>query len=188
MTQLFERAGRLVYVMGPSGAGKDTLISYARERVTPGRIAFAHRYITRAAESGGENHVALTEPEFFARQEAGLFALAWHSHGFNYAIGSELDLWLARGLVAVVNGARIAWPQAQERYSGLRGVLIDAPLELRANRLARRGREDEAAIRTRLQRNINLPAREGILAVENAGSIEKAGETFIRMLDEIARS
>jgi ribose 1,5-bisphosphokinase len=69
----------LIYVMGPSGSGKDSLLGYARERVRDLPVAFAHRYITRPVSAGGENHVALTRPEFRIRQRAGLFALDWES-------------------------------------------------------------------------------------------------------------
>jgi ribose 1,5-bisphosphokinase len=101
-------SGRLVAVMGPSGAGKDALIAYARPRLDPARIMLGHRYITRPADAGGENHVRLSPAEFAARRAAGLFALSWESHGLGYAIGGELDLWLGRGLVVVVNIARAA--------------------------------------------------------------------------------
>ncbi|HKQ31163.1 MAG TPA: DUF1045 domain-containing protein, partial [Burkholderiales bacterium] len=75
-------AGRLFYVVGPSGAGKDSLLHYVKERLGDHRsIAFAHRYITRAADAGGENHVALDEAEFARRESAGAFAMHWDSHG-----------------------------------------------------------------------------------------------------------
>ena len=53
----------LVYVMGPSGAGKDSVLDRARTMLSvEAPVAFAHRYITRPADIGGENHVALTAP------------------------------------------------------------------------------------------------------------------------------
>src|SRR5690349_12136372 len=69
----------LVYVMGPSGAGKDTLLRYAREQLASEPVAFAHRYITRPATAGDENHVALSVPEFRARKQHGLFAMDWEA-------------------------------------------------------------------------------------------------------------
>ena len=79
--------GRLIAVMGPSGAGKDALIAYARAKSDPAQVIVAHRYITRPAGAGGENHVALSAAEFAARRAAGLFALAWESHGLAYGVG-----------------------------------------------------------------------------------------------------
>jgi ribose 1,5-bisphosphokinase len=148
--------------MGPSGAGKDTLLRFARGRVDPAGVVFAHRYITRAAAADGENHVELSDREFASRQSAGLFALQWASHGFNYAIGAEVNLWLARGLVVVASGSRAAWSEARVRYPNIIGILIDAPMELRARRLATRGRENEPAIRERLAREVQTPPCDGI--------------------------
>lgn len=179
----------LVYVMGPSGAGKDTLIAYARSRVDPARIVFAHRYITRPADGSGENHVALSAAEFAARRAAGLFALSWESHGFAYALGAELDLWRERGAIVVASGARGAWPQAVQRYPDALGVLVDAPAEIRAQRLAARSREDEAAIRGRLLREVPLSEQaERVLRLHNSGPIARAGDAFVRLLVAAAKA
>jgi ribose 1,5-bisphosphokinase len=88
--------GRLIYVMGPSGAGKDSLLDFARNRLQAEPILFAHRYITRPS-GNGEAHVELSVEEFEARSTLGLFALEWSSHGLRYGIGIELDAWLERG-------------------------------------------------------------------------------------------
>ena len=46
--------GRLVYVAGPSGAGKDSVIEFARQHLPPGaKVRFAQRTITRPADTGG---------------------------------------------------------------------------------------------------------------------------------------
>ena len=67
--------GPLVYVMGPSGAGKDSVMGRARALLpADAPVVFAHRYITRPAETGGENHVALSAAEFALRRTHGLFA------------------------------------------------------------------------------------------------------------------
>lgn len=175
-------AGRLVCVMGPSGAGKDTLIAYARARSDPTRVLFAHRYITRPTEAGGENHVALTAAEFAARRAAGLFALAWESHGYAYGIGSELDLWLAAGFTVVANIARAAWSDAARRYPGLSGVLVTAAPAVLAERLAARGREDAAAIAERLKREVTLPEDPAIHRLDNSGDLAVAGEALLRLI------
>jgi ribose 1,5-bisphosphokinase len=180
-----KRQGCLVHVMGPSGAGKDALIDYARTRVDPAAVIFSHRFITRPAEAGGENHIALSEAGFAARREAGLFALTWQSHGFWYGIGTEIDLWLDRGFVVVVSGSRAAWPQAKARYPNLLGLLIDAPAEIRAERLAARKREDELAIRARLEREVPLPLK-GMYRLCNDGPIAAAGEELVKFLQNAA--
>ena len=48
--------------MGPSGSGKDSLLSALRQREHP-QLLVAHRYITRAANAAVA-HIALSEQEF----------------------------------------------------------------------------------------------------------------------------
>ena len=51
--------GRLIWLMGPSGSGKDSLLSALRQR-EHSQLLVAHRYITRDANAGSENHIALS--------------------------------------------------------------------------------------------------------------------------------
>lgn len=176
------RGGRFVCVMGPSGVGKDALIAYARPRCDPARVIFAHRYVTRAAEAGGENHVALSPAEFAARAAAGLFALSWESHGLRYALGVEIDLWRDRGFIVVANLARDAWSAARQRYPDILGVLVQAPPAILAQRLAARGREDAAAIAERLAHEVALPDDPAIRRLDNSGALAVAGEALVRLL------
>ena len=146
-------SGVLLYVIGASGSGKDSLMSHARFKLAQdANVVFAHRYITRPSDAGGENHVALSEDEFESRVKQKLFPLHWHSHGLRYGIGCELNHWLAKGLTVVLNGSRAYLHEASRRYSELVPVLIEvSPAVLRA-RLQGRGRESEADIESRLQR------------------------------------
>jgi len=176
--------GRLFYVMGPSGAGKDTLLSFARERLRGSRVLFAHRYITRHAAAGGENHVHLTPEEFDARARLDLFALHWSSHGLHYGIGIEIEAWMARGFTVVVNGSREYLPQAIERFPALGAIHIDAQAEILAARLAARGRETIDEVRARLARRVPLvvPPRVALTTIDNSGALETAGEALVEAL------
>ncbi|MGC2855393.1 phosphonate metabolism protein/1,5-bisphosphokinase (PRPP-forming) PhnN [Novispirillum sp. DQ9] len=169
-------SGRLIYVMGPSGAGKDTLLAGLRATLPAGAaVTFAHRYITRPADAGGENHVALSAAEFALRLERGLFALHWDSHGLRYGIGREIDLWMAAGLTVVVNGSRGAMDEALLAYPDMRPVAITAdPAVLRA-RLEARGRETAAEIAERLARAAAFPLDHPAIArVDNSGAVADA--------------
>ncbi|EKV30944.1 Guanylate kinase [Caenispirillum salinarum AK4] len=175
---------RLIYVVGPSGAGKDTLIACARVAVD-GRlpVAFAHRYITRPADAGGESHVALTEAEYAERLGRGLFAMAWDSHGLRYAIGREIDLWLDAGMTVVVNGSRAWLPRALALYPHLVPVVLTvAPDELR-RRLIARGREAPEQIEARLARaaafQVDAPSA---VVIDNSGPIDQAVEALLTVL------
>ena len=107
--------GKLIWLMGPSGSGKDSLLAELRLREQT-QLLVAHRYITRDASAGSENHIALSEREFFTRAGQNLLALSWHANGLYYGVGIEIDLWLHAGFDVVVNGSRAHLPQARARY------------------------------------------------------------------------
>ncbi|MCC4265209.1 ribose 1,5-bisphosphokinase [Oceanimonas baumannii] len=177
-----QRPGRLFYVMGPSGAGKDSFMQLVRARL-PGELLVAHRYITRAAFAGGENHVELSLPEFQRRCELGLFALHWQANGHCYGLGCELDSWLASGLDVMVNGSRASLPRAQARFGEcLVPVLVTVDAETLASRLRARGRESEDEIQRRLVRALahgqGLP--DSVWLLDNSGSLQLTLQQFER--------
>ncbi|WP_321934077.1 MULTISPECIES: phosphonate metabolism protein/1,5-bisphosphokinase (PRPP-forming) PhnN [unclassified Paraburkholderia] len=179
--------GGLIYVMGPSGAGKDTLLRYARERLSGQDVVFAHRYITRE-DSGGENHVALTETEFEARSQRGLFALQWRSHALHYGVGVEIDQWMTLGCTVVVNGSRAYAGEAFERYPRMTLVHIEAAQHVLAARLASRARETPEQVAARLARRapFEVPAGAAFARIDNSGHLEEAGEAFVELVRQAA--
>ena len=177
--------GRLVYVVGPSGSGKDSLLDWARARIGADvPVVFAHRYITRPEGAGWENYVGLTDGEFALRLAHGLFAMHWASHSRRYGIGIEIDQWLARGLDVVVSGSRAYLPEALARHPDLALVWVTAPVEMLRERLQRRGRESAAEIAARLERGVALgvPPRSPTMTVANDGPIERAGAALLAWL------
>jgi ribose 1,5-bisphosphokinase len=86
--------------MGPSGVGKGSVLGWVREHGVPLGVVCAHRYITRPALAGDANHVVLSEQEFAAREQRGLFVLTWTAHGWRYGIGREIEHWMNRGRAA----------------------------------------------------------------------------------------
>ncbi len=147
-------------VVGPSGAGKDTLIAGAMRRRPDLRLV--RRVITRPAEAGGEDFEGVSEAEFLRRRDAGAFALHWQAHGLSYGIPGDQ---LAGGDDVIFNGSRAALPAALVTFPELRVILVTAPADLLAARLASRGREVETDILARLKRaGSDLP--EGISASE----------------------
>lgn len=182
--------GKLFYVIGPSGSGKDSLMRYARERLASDpRVVFAHRYITRPVELHGENHVALTEAEFDARQAAGLFAMHWSSHGLRYGIGQEINFWLAKGCNVVMNGSREYLAEARRRYPALTAILVTVSPEILAARLRARGRETEDQISERIVRARQFMRPEGRLEIiENDDELHVAGDRLVQLLSVASTS
>lgn len=176
---------RLFYVVGASGCGKDSLLHYARESLAGNTdFVFAHRYITRPHEAGGENHVALSEAEFDARLAHKLFSLHWQSHGLRYGIGCELNQWLAKGLTVMLNGSRAYLEQACRNYPELVPVLIEVSPDVLRARLQARGRESEAGIESRLLRANEFKGlyHPKLLRFSNDAALEKTGPAFIAII------
>lgn len=174
--------GCLYYVMGPSGAGKDSVLGWVREHGATHGVLYAHRYITRPADAGGENHVALSVPEFRSRERHGLFALTWEAHGLCYGIGNEVAHWLSRGADVLVNGSRGAFARACERFPALRPVLITANPRVIASRLAARGRESEDEIVARMARLNDYPVPPGSVVIRNDGCLADAGACLLQTI------
>lgn len=175
--------GVLVAVVGPSGAGKDTLMDAARAALEgDARVVFLRRAITRPAEAGGEDHLPLSRGAFVAEREAGRFALWWDAHGLLYGIPRDaLDSALAAGRTAVANLSRRALADAAAHYP-LRVLEITAPSEVLAARLAARGREDAADVARRLSREVPLPAGLTVDRVMNDGTVEAGAERVLLAL------
>lgn len=169
-------------VVGPSGAGKDTLIAGAI--AARPSLHWARRVITRPAEAGGEAHEPATEAEFDARRARGDFALDWPAHGLRYAIPKDQIDGRAE---VVFNGSRAALAAARLAFPDLRVIVVTAPDAVLAARLAGRGRETDGDIAGRLTRAaFTLPP--GIAAVEvvNDGPVELGVARLLAALQPVS--
>ncbi len=178
--------GMLVAVVGPSGAGKDTLMAGARARLLgDARFVFTRRAITRPAEAGGEDHEALAESAFAARRDAGGFALWWEAHGLSYGIPRAIEAEMATGRVVIANLSRGVLAEAGRRYR-LRVLRITAPLPVLTARLLARGRENAADIEARLAREVKLPEGLDVVTVMNDGPVQAGVEDVLAALSRAA--
>ena len=176
----------LFYVIGASGVGKDSLLRYAREH-TPhdAPVVFAHRYITRPAEAGGENYVSLTVDEFHYRSRKGCFAMQWHSHQTWYGVGIEINQWLAKGLNVVLNGSREYLDHAARRYPEMLPVLITAETETLRKRLIARGRENSEQIESRLcqaGQMDKMTSHPRLIRISNEHALSEAGKQLVDLV------
>jgi ribose 1,5-bisphosphokinase len=174
-------------VVGPSGAGKDTLIEYARSRsIADKRFSFARRIVTRSSGIGEEN-VPMTEAAFEAALEANAFALAWRSHGLAYGVPASLRDEIGAGKIVVVNVSRTALAQAAGVAEHRIVVEIVAPREILLARLLGRQREASEDIAARLARQVPLdPAGASHEKIDNSGDVATAGEQFLALLRRLA--
>ena len=180
--------GRLVLIVGPSGAGKDSVIAAVRtelERRGDTSFVFPTRIVTRTAHAA-EANAAISADEYEAARAVGAFALSWLAHGLAYAIPAAIDDDIRAGRSVVVNVSRAVVTKARERYLDVRVMLIDAPVAIRADRLATRGRETRAEIEGRLLRAVSAFAPgDADIIIDNAGRLEDA--VARALIDLIAR-
>ncbi len=155
--------GRLFVVVGPSGAGKDTLLAGAK--AADPTLHWARRVVTRPESPGGEPYEGVTEAAFEARLHAGWFALHWRAHGLAYGVPLDELAPLDQGRDVLLNGSRAALPVARAAYPDLTVIRVTAPPALLAERLAARGRETPAEIAAR-QRRASLETPDAAPAIE----------------------
>ena len=170
-------SGRLIYLMGPSGSGKDSLLNAARERLGEGNCVIARRVITRSAEAVGEDAIGVSPAEFDQQEAAGAFALSWRANGLAYGIPRQIDDWLAAGQDVLVNGSRGYLPQARERYPELLAILLQVDEAALRQRLQARGRESAEQIEARLARS-----RDFVSAIPRAAGIAPVGGALAAMV------
>ena len=177
------RRGRLVYVMGASGSGKDSLLQALRPRLRGCPAVFARRYITRPAASRGERHIAVSPERFAAMRAAGHFVMDWQSHGLCYGIGKGIEATLEHGHVVLMNGSREYLSEALRRYPALMPVLVEVDPAVLRSRLLARGRESGADIEERIARaSVSADYPESLCRVDNSGPLEASVECFYELI------
>ncbi|MCZ4323247.1 phosphonate metabolism protein/1,5-bisphosphokinase (PRPP-forming) PhnN [Pseudomonas anguilliseptica] len=187
-------SGRLIYLMGPSGSGKDSLLNAARERLAEQGCVIARRIITRSAEAVGEDAIGVSPAEFDQQEAAGAFALSWRANGLAYGIPRQIDDWLAAGQDVLVNGSRGYLPKARERYPELLAILLQVDEAALRQRLQARGRESAEQIEARLARSRELqplPRLSGERGeadsqylLNNSGPLEQTVTQLLQLLSD----
>ena len=182
--------GTIIVIVGPSGAGKDSLIDFARHRFAgDDDIGFVRRYITREADAGSEDHHAVSVEQFDEMQRAGLFAVHWGAHDLHYGIPADTRDQLASGKTLIANGSRAALPEFLGAYANVAVITVTADPEIIAQRLRSRGREDDQSISKRLARSQQEWAVDcRHVVIDNSGALEAAGAEFVKAILSIARA
>jgi ribose 1,5-bisphosphokinase len=172
----------LVLVVGPSGAGKDTLINAAKTALgADGRFVFPRRVVTRQAVTALEDHDSVTPEEFALREANGAYALSWEAHGLRYGLPRSIVDDIAAGRVVVMNGSRAMVATARAKFPGTIVVLVEATPDVRAQRLAGRGRETTAEVAARLAREVHASI-ENAIRVDNSSSVADGVTRFLAAL------
>ena len=180
----------LIYVVGPSGAGKDSLLAWLGVHWPgPGQLCVARRTITRPVQAGGEAHEPVTDAGFDGLLASGSFALHWAANGLKYGI-RHAELAQPAGSCVCVNGSREHLADALVQWPDLKVLHVTAPLDVLTQRLHARGREAAAQMASRLRRSPPLPAMDSANFCEicNDGTLERAGGQALDWLLETRRN
>jgi ribose 1,5-bisphosphokinase len=181
--------GKLILVVGPSGAGKDSLLRHAAESLArERRIVFPRRTITRPCLDETEAHDSMTVEEFLKAQERGAFALSWEAHGLHYGVPSTILGDLEEDRAVAVNVSRAIIAGTAERFPNLAILHVTAPVSVIAERLAQRGRETAADIARRIAREpTHFDERLETMTIVNDTTLDQAGRAFTAALLQFAR-
>ncbi len=183
-----DHSGTLICVVGPSGAGKDTLINLARAHFKDDdRFFFPRRYISRA-ETPDEPHIPLTEAECETRTAEGDFFLSWRAHGVIYGLGQETRAALLDGRTVIVNTSRQMIGEARTKWPRSVVIHVTADPAVLRTRLEARGRESGASVESRLQRAAGaaVPSGEWTVEIDNSGDLAASAAAFLNALERFA--
>jgi len=181
MAQKKSFPGWLVLVIGNSGSGKDSIMKGAKEKFPSEfkSLFLAQRFITRPS-SDTEDNIPISPEEFKNMSLQGKFALEWHIYGLDYGVPIEIDDWLEKGHIVLVNVSRSIVKKARDIYEKIKVVFIEVPFEITLNRVKDRGRESGERLEERIQRakkNQKYPDADYI--IDNSGDLEHAIDIFL---------
>jgi len=175
-------SGRLVLVVGPSGAGKDTLLRLAQAACTDDQnVVFPRRVVTRES-SAAEDNIAMSPDEFRRGIDHGDFAVHWEAHGHSYALPLDINDDIRAGRAVVVNVSRTVIAALRQAYANVVVVAITAPPDVLAQRLAARARHSDGNIADRLARSVDDTSANADVTILNAGSADYHSRQLVRVI------
>lgn len=177
------KPGCFFLVVGPSGAGKDSLMDGARQQLPSDQFVFAKRIITRPPGMIGEDYQSCDPATFAQKAKEGAFLMTWQAHGYQYGLDRSLLEQQHQGRHVIANGSRAAVSemanQVRQLIPNFVVVLVTAPIDVLADRLAKRGRESRSDIKQRLERHVHpLPEEIEVLTVANDASLDEGIKRF----------
>ena len=174
--------GRLVLVVGPSGAGKDTLLGLAKAACADDTgIVFPRRVITRQASASEDNE----EVSAATRQRAserGQVAVQCETYGHRYALSRAIDDDIRAGRSVVANVSRTVIAKMRRAYANVVVVQVTAPPNVLAERIALRARGSDGRLDQRLNRTVEDASAAPDVTIVNVSSAEYHARQFVRIV------
>ncbi len=167
------KPGTFFFIVGPSGSGKDSLMSGVKPFLPEKEFVFARRVITREATPDTEDHDSCSESDFLEREKQGDFIITWQAHGLHYGLPVTLLEAIQQGIHVIANGSRNEILALKDKFSSLQVIEITAPIDVLRKRLIARHRETPEDIERRLQRaTLTLPEGIRTLKIKNDVTLE----------------
>ena len=181
---MIDVSGHLVPVVGPSGAGKDSILRAAQDLFAGDeRVVFPRRVVTRTAMADAEDHDSMSDMAFAHAVAKGDFALWWEAHDNSYGIPASIENDLAAGRTVVFNCSRAALAEAVERYPLVTAIEISATPAILVERIVARGRETREEAMARVARKpATYPPTLPVIRIDNSGSLELSVNAFAAAL------
>ena len=142
--------GYLFLVVGPSGAGKDTLIDYVTIKLP---VIKVKRYITRLPNAF-EDFISVSVSDFNKMD----FFLKWGSYDKQYGISAEVLSGLKSDRHFIINVSRDVISEAKSKWAKTFVISLSVSKEVLVKRALERGRDSPEEIKKRLDRDFTVSA------------------------------
>lgn len=198
-----KKPGWFVAIVGPSGAGKDTIINAVHQALKNNpEFLFVRRTITRKAginsfddhaetsqNIGNEDNIGVSLEQFLELSEKASFSLQWFAHGIHYALPIGIVDEVRKGKIVIANVSRAELEHAKELFGKVFVIEINAPIGILKERLLSRKREKITDIEERLERAnipIHLPKGAKYCYIDNSGNINYSVDKVLSILQKLS--
>jgi len=171
---------KIILIVGPSGVGKDTLLRYAKEKLST-KYNFVERYITRKPDSN-ESNFYIDEYAFEILKHNSYFISSWNAHENSYGIAKKFIL----NGVNIVSISRSKIKDFEKNYDSVYTINISISKESLKERLLLRGRENIDEIEKRLSRTYSKIDATNLIEFDNSTSLDESKKRFYKLLTNIA--
>ena len=190
-------------IVGPSGAGKDTIMNAVHEVLKNNpEFLFIRRIITRKAgvnsfndhdetsqNIGNEDNIGVSLEKFFELSQKASFSVQWFAHGIHYGLPIGIVDEVHKGKIVIANVSRAELEHAKELFGKVYVIEINAPIGILKERLLGRKREKIADIEERLKRAnipIHLPEGAKYCYIDNSGNVKSAVDKMLSILQSLS--
>ena len=190
-------------IVGPSGAGKDTIMNAVHEVLKNNpEFLFVRRIITRKAginsfndhdetsqNIGNEDNIGVSLEKFFELSQKASFSVQWFAHGIHYGLPIGIVDEVHKGKIVIANVSRAELEHAKELFGKVYVIEINAPIGILKERLLGRKREKITDIEERLKRAnipIQLPEGSKYCYIDNSGNVKSAVDKMLSILQSLS--